>query len=67
MTNEMKLVLCACRHDNTRTLHLYVILSPHTHNTHNTHREEGLPPYIPEMAVKPATFINYNRTVSLYQ
>ena len=39
----------------------------HTHNTHNTHREEGLPPYIPEMAVKPATFINYNRTVSLYQ
>ena len=56
---------------------IYVVISPihtthntHTHtytHTHTTHREEGLPPYIPEMTVKPAAFINYNRTVSLYQ
>ena len=79
LTNEMKLVLCniVCRHDDTHALHIFLpihthsltttsicfFLSVHTH----THREEGLPPYVPEMAVKPGTFINYNRTVSLHQ
>lgn len=27
-------------------------------------REEGLPPYIPDIAVKPVHFINYNQTVT---
>ena len=74
MTNEMKLVLCdpVCRHDDTHALHIQVNLFvfplyTHTHAHTHTHREEGLPPYVPEMAVKPGTFINYNRTVSLHQ
>lgn len=29
------------------------------------YREEGLPQYLPEIAVQPVTFINYNRTVSM--
>ena len=27
-------------------------------------REEGLPPYLPAIELKPVTFINYNQTVS---
>ena len=28
------------------------------------HREEGIPPYLPVVELKPVTFINYNQTVS---
>ena len=52
-------------HTHTRTC----ILPTNTRNSHtqNTHmyREEGLPQYLPEIAIQPVTFINYNRTVSM--
>lgn len=28
------------------------------------YREEGIPPYLPAIDLKPVTFINYNQTVS---
>ena len=28
------------------------------------HREEGIPPYLPAIELRPVSFINYNQTVS---
>ena len=70
-----QVVTDVCTHPHTPThthIHTHTCTCIHPTNTRNSHtqnthmyREEGLPQYLPEIAIQPVTFINYNRTVSM--